>query len=119
MGAREGGTAVKFGISLVPATEQLDRIRELVRAADEAELDVVGIQNHPYQRRFLDTWVLIAMLLAETRRIAFFTVRRRVGRDVESGMASGEVLGTPTLFIDGVVHRGGYDAAALLEALSS
>jgi protein-disulfide isomerase len=42
----------------------------------------------------------------------------RVRRDVQSGTASGEVLGTPTLFIDGVVHRGGYDAAALLEALA-
>jgi protein-disulfide isomerase len=42
----------------------------------------------------------------------------RVGRDVESGMASGKVRGTPTLFIDGVVHRGGYDAATLLEALA-
>jgi protein-disulfide isomerase len=45
-------------------------------------------------------------------------VLRRVGRDVESGIASGEVVGTPTLFIDGVVHRGSYDAAALLEALA-
>jgi protein-disulfide isomerase len=45
-------------------------------------------------------------------------VLRRVGRDVESGMASGEIRGTPTLFIDGVVHRGSYDAAALLEALA-
>jgi protein-disulfide isomerase len=43
----------------------------------------------------------------------------RVGRDVESGEQSGEVRGTPTLFIDGVVHRGSYDAAALLEALTS
>jgi protein-disulfide isomerase len=42
----------------------------------------------------------------------------RVRRDMESGMASGEVQGTPTLFIDGVLHRGGYDAATLLEALS-
>jgi protein-disulfide isomerase len=42
----------------------------------------------------------------------------RVGRDVESGMASGEVRGTPTLFIDGVVYRGGYDEATLLEALA-
>jgi protein-disulfide isomerase len=41
----------------------------------------------------------------------------RVGRDVESGLTSGEVRGTPTLFIDGAVHRGGYDAATLLEAL--
>ena len=43
---------------------------------------------------------------------------RRIGRDVESGLASGEVRGTPTLFIDGVVHLGGYDAATLTEALT-
>jgi protein-disulfide isomerase len=45
-------------------------------------------------------------------------VQERIGRDVESGNASGEVRGTPTLFIDGVVHRGGHDAAALMEALA-
>jgi protein-disulfide isomerase len=44
-------------------------------------------------------------------------VLRRIGRDVESGLDSGQVTGTPTLFIDGVVYRGGYDAAQLLEAL--
>jgi protein-disulfide isomerase len=42
----------------------------------------------------------------------------RIRRDVESGLASGEVQGTPTLFIDGVVRNGGYDAAALLDALA-
>jgi protein-disulfide isomerase len=42
----------------------------------------------------------------------------RIRRDVESGIASGEVLGTPTLFIDGVVHLGAYDAASLIEALA-
>jgi protein-disulfide isomerase len=45
-------------------------------------------------------------------------VLRRIRRDVESGMASGEVRGTPTLFIDGVVHVGGYDAATLMQALA-
>ena len=45
-------------------------------------------------------------------------VLNRIRRDVQSGIASGEVLGTPTLFIDGVVHRGGYDAASLMAALS-
>lgn len=50
---------IRFGISLVPATEQLDRIRELVGVADEAGLDLVGIQDHPYQRHFLDTWSLM------------------------------------------------------------
>jgi predicted DsbA family dithiol-disulfide isomerase len=45
-------------------------------------------------------------------------VIERIRRDVRSALASGEVRGTPTLFIDGVVHRGGYDAATLLEALA-
>jgi NhaA family Na+:H+ antiporter len=45
-------------------------------------------------------------------------VRRRIRRDVETGLASAEVRGTPTLFIDGVVYVGGYDAASLMEALS-
>jgi protein-disulfide isomerase len=45
-------------------------------------------------------------------------VADRIRRDVESGLASGQVLGTPTLFIDGVVHRGGYDPPALLAALA-
>jgi protein-disulfide isomerase len=44
-------------------------------------------------------------------------VLKRIRRDVDSGLASGEVRGTPTLFIDGVVHRGGYDVPSLLEAL--
>jgi protein-disulfide isomerase len=44
-------------------------------------------------------------------------VRARVERDVASGLETGVVLGTPTLFVDGVVHRDGYDAATLREAL--
>jgi protein-disulfide isomerase len=46
-------------------------------------------------------------------------VLERIERDVNSGVASGEVLGTPTLFIDGVVHRRGYDAETLLASLGS
>ena len=45
-------------------------------------------------------------------------VLERIRRDVRSGTASGEVHGTPTLFIDGVVHRGGYDVETLLGVLS-
>ena len=45
-------------------------------------------------------------------------VRRRIRRDVETGLASAEVRGTPTLFIDGAVYVGAYDAASLMEALS-
>jgi protein-disulfide isomerase len=41
----------------------------------------------------------------------------RIERDFRSGIESGEVRGTPTLFIDGVVHLGGYDADTLLGLL--
>jgi protein-disulfide isomerase len=43
----------------------------------------------------------------------------RIRRDVESAVASGQVQGTPTLFIDGVVHLGPYDASSLLDALAA
>jgi protein-disulfide isomerase len=45
-------------------------------------------------------------------------VLARIRRHVESGLATGEVLGTPTLFIDGVVYRGAYDAASLSQELT-
>jgi protein-disulfide isomerase len=45
-------------------------------------------------------------------------VLERIWRDVRSGEESGEVLGTPTLFIDGVRHDGSYDADTLIAALT-
>jgi alkanesulfonate monooxygenase SsuD/methylene tetrahydromethanopterin reductase-like flavin-dependent oxidoreductase (luciferase family) len=61
------------GLSLIPYADSLDRTRELVRVADEGGLELVGIQDHPYQHHFFDTWSLIPTLLAETERISFFT----------------------------------------------
>jgi len=49
---------------------------------------------------------------------ASIAVADRIRRDVDSGLASGQVVGTPTLFIDGLVHRGGYDPPTLLAALA-
>jgi len=46
-------------------------------------------------------------------------VLARVRRDVESGVASRQVRGTPTLFIDGVLHQGPYDPASLRKALET
>ncbi len=43
----------------------------------------------------------------------------RVWRDIESGLASRQVHGSPTLFIDGVLHEGRHDTATLLEALET
>ena len=45
-------------------------------------------------------------------------VLERVRRDVDSGIASGEVMGTPTLFIDGVAYRRSYDPATLIMMLA-
>ena len=43
----------------------------------------------------------------------------RIERDVRSGIASGEVRGTPTLFIDGLVYRGSLDPEGISLALAS
>jgi protein-disulfide isomerase len=45
-------------------------------------------------------------------------VMARITRDVARGEASRVVRGTPTLFVGGVLHQGGYDTEALLEALA-
>jgi hypothetical protein len=44
-------------------------------------------------------------------------VLTRIQRDVDSGR-SGEVRGTPTIFIDGVVHTGSYDATCVLREVT-
>lgn len=46
-------------------------------------------------------------------------ILRRVARDVVSGTDSGQVVGTPTLFIDGVLYAGPYDARTLIAVLAS
>ena len=66
------GRPLEFGISIVPVSADADQARALARRADELGLDLVGIQDHPYQVRFLDTWTLLADLLARTERIRFF-----------------------------------------------
>jgi len=67
-------------------------------------------------RRYADELALDVAVFDDDRGST--RVRERVHRDVESGIASGEVLGTPTLFIDGVLHEGHYDVPSLLNALA-
>jgi alkanesulfonate monooxygenase SsuD/methylene tetrahydromethanopterin reductase-like flavin-dependent oxidoreductase (luciferase family) len=66
------GRELEFGLSIVPASADLELARGLARLADERGLDVIGIQDHPYQWRFLETWSLLADLLARTERVRFF-----------------------------------------------
>jgi alkanesulfonate monooxygenase SsuD/methylene tetrahydromethanopterin reductase-like flavin-dependent oxidoreductase (luciferase family) len=61
-----------FGIFPVPEAAQRERLVEQVLLADRLGLDLVGIQDHPYQRRFLDTWTLLSYLAGRTERIRLF-----------------------------------------------
>ncbi|MGH8916521.1 MAG: LLM class flavin-dependent oxidoreductase [Acidimicrobiia bacterium] len=63
---------IEFGISINPAWSEQDEIIQLVRLAEDAGLDLVGVQDHPYQWRFYDTWTLISFLGGVTSRIRFF-----------------------------------------------
>jgi alkanesulfonate monooxygenase SsuD/methylene tetrahydromethanopterin reductase-like flavin-dependent oxidoreductase (luciferase family) len=66
------GRPLEFGISITPTSGELNTAHELARRADELGLDLIGIQDHPYQWRFLETWSLIGDLLARTERIRMF-----------------------------------------------
>lgn len=66
------GRGPLFGVFVTPTAADHALIIQQVRAAERSGLDLVGIQDHPYQRRFLDTFALIADLAARTERIRFF-----------------------------------------------
>ena len=66
------GRPLEFGVSVVPEAAQIETARAVAARADAAGLDLVGIQDHPYQRRFVETWSLIADLLARTERVRIF-----------------------------------------------
>lgn len=65
----------QFGLFPSPEAADHRQVVELVLLAEELGLDLIGIQDHPYQRRFLDTFSLIADLLALAHRAS----RRSVG----------------------------------------
>jgi alkanesulfonate monooxygenase SsuD/methylene tetrahydromethanopterin reductase-like flavin-dependent oxidoreductase (luciferase family) len=57
------------GVFVVPdAMDPAGTLAQIV-AADEAGLDVVGVQDHPYQRRFFDAWTLLSFAAARTQRV--------------------------------------------------
>ena len=66
------GREPEFGISVAPLADPPDLAARVAKAADRAGLDLVGIQDHPYQRRFLDTWTLISTLVPVTENVRFF-----------------------------------------------
>jgi alkanesulfonate monooxygenase SsuD/methylene tetrahydromethanopterin reductase-like flavin-dependent oxidoreductase (luciferase family) len=59
----------KLGIFVVPDASDPQLTIDQIVAADQAGLDLVGVQDHPYQRRFFDTWTLLSYVAARTERI--------------------------------------------------
>ncbi|WP_243058289.1 LLM class flavin-dependent oxidoreductase [Nocardioides sp. SR21] len=60
------GHELQFGTFLTPDAAQADRVVELALLTETAGLDLATFQDHPYQRRFLDAWAVIATVLART-----------------------------------------------------
>jgi alkanesulfonate monooxygenase SsuD/methylene tetrahydromethanopterin reductase-like flavin-dependent oxidoreductase (luciferase family) len=64
------GREVRFGYFLVP--NAADPLLATAHEVERLGLDYVGIQDHPYQRRYVDTWTLLSMIAATTSRVAVF-----------------------------------------------
>jgi alkanesulfonate monooxygenase SsuD/methylene tetrahydromethanopterin reductase-like flavin-dependent oxidoreductase (luciferase family) len=68
----DAGLPVRFGWFLVPEAADPPGLVEQARLAERAGFDLVGIQDHPYQRRYLDTFTLLAALATATERVGLF-----------------------------------------------
>jgi alkanesulfonate monooxygenase SsuD/methylene tetrahydromethanopterin reductase-like flavin-dependent oxidoreductase (luciferase family) len=60
---------LQFGAFITPDAEAGQHALELARLADAVGLDLVTVQDHPYQRRHLDTWTLLAVIAAQTAQV--------------------------------------------------
>jgi alkanesulfonate monooxygenase SsuD/methylene tetrahydromethanopterin reductase-like flavin-dependent oxidoreductase (luciferase family) len=66
------GRPISFGFFPEPAAADIQQLVQRVRYADAAGLALIGIQDHPYQRRHLDALSLITYLTAQTQQVSFF-----------------------------------------------
>ena len=66
------GQPVRFGVFLTPQAAQVDHTLALSALADELGYDLIGVQDHTYQWRFVDTWTLLTAIAMRTHRIHVF-----------------------------------------------
>jgi alkanesulfonate monooxygenase SsuD/methylene tetrahydromethanopterin reductase-like flavin-dependent oxidoreductase (luciferase family) len=124
---------VRFGVFVTP--EATERPLQLAALADELGFDVAGVQDHPYQRRFFDTWTLLAAIAMRTERITVFpdvanlplrppamlakaaaTLDILSGGRVELGLGAGAFWQAIKAY-DGPVRTPGESVSALEEAM--
>jgi alkanesulfonate monooxygenase SsuD/methylene tetrahydromethanopterin reductase-like flavin-dependent oxidoreductase (luciferase family) len=67
------GHPVKFGVFITPGAAQPEHPLAVAALADELGFDLLGVQDHPYQSRFLDTWTLLTAMAMRTKKIGLFT----------------------------------------------
>jgi alkanesulfonate monooxygenase SsuD/methylene tetrahydromethanopterin reductase-like flavin-dependent oxidoreductase (luciferase family) len=58
-----------FGVSLTPVAQGAEKVLHLSQVADTSGLDLLAIQDHPYNPTFLDTWTLLSLIGGQTRQI--------------------------------------------------
>ena len=62
----------QFGYFLTPDATDYPEVLRRAQVCDRTGYDLIGIQDHPYQSRFLDTWTLLAALAGQTERVRLF-----------------------------------------------
>ncbi|MGC5584938.1 LLM class flavin-dependent oxidoreductase [Ornithinimicrobium sp. W1665] len=63
------GHEIRLGIFPTPAAAEPYRAVELGVLADTAGIDLVTVQDHPYQAAHLDSWTLLSWIAARTTRV--------------------------------------------------
>src|SRR5918992_5986788 len=66
------GHDIEFGYFLVPDAGDPEGVLETAVLADRLGYDLLGVQDHPYQRAHLDSLALLGVILARTQRIRVF-----------------------------------------------
>jgi alkanesulfonate monooxygenase SsuD/methylene tetrahydromethanopterin reductase-like flavin-dependent oxidoreductase (luciferase family) len=65
-------TPVRFGLNVDPHAAGVPAATRITAIAEAAGLEYVGVQDHPYNADFLDTFTLITWLTGQTRSVRFF-----------------------------------------------
>ncbi|WP_069387438.1 LLM class flavin-dependent oxidoreductase [Cellulosimicrobium cellulans] len=63
------GHELRFGSFITPSAASPRDVVDLAVLSEQAGLDLVTFQDHPYQPAFLDTWTLLSWVAARTERV--------------------------------------------------
>ena len=66
------GHELTFGLFLPNPASQAATVVRLAQVAEQQGLDLIGVQDHPYNPDLLDTWTLLSHLAAVTSTIRLF-----------------------------------------------